>query len=321
MSYLLRLFENETETVVIPNPLILSGTITFSGSYSLVGSNIPSVDDGAALGSTSYKWSDLFLASGAVINFNSGDVTITHSSNALAFAGASSGYSFDNAVSLSAGTLSFAGQTGQCILVGASSSSPILVSSTGTTNIVEVNAKLTSASGIIRGIISYLEFSGTQVSTATNVYAVRGYTKVSGTAADSNFYACGLQGKIELSGTITGGKHAAIIAQLNSSDGVTAATGGTIYCLWADGMQISQTPASALHMVGIGIELPDAATRFDSALYVYGKATNLFELEGNNSSYISGSSTKSTPSGVDNWITIDIDGSARYIPCYASKTA
>ena len=38
---------------------------------------------------------NLLLPSAGVINFNSGDVTITHSANALAFAGASSGYSFD----------------------------------------------------------------------------------------------------------------------------------------------------------------------------------------------------------------------------------
>lgn len=61
----------------------------------------PGASDGAALGSTSLMWSDLFLASGAVINFNDGDVTITHSANALAFAGASSGYSFDKTIILS----------------------------------------------------------------------------------------------------------------------------------------------------------------------------------------------------------------------------
>lgn len=43
--------------------------------------------DGAALGSTSKMWSDLFLASGAVINFNNGDVTLTHSANLLTLAG------------------------------------------------------------------------------------------------------------------------------------------------------------------------------------------------------------------------------------------
>ena len=38
----------------------------------------PGTSDGTALGTTSLMWSDLFLASGAVINFNNGNVTITH---------------------------------------------------------------------------------------------------------------------------------------------------------------------------------------------------------------------------------------------------
>lgn len=54
----------------------------------------PNTTDGAAIGSTSQMWSDLFLASGAVINFNNGDVTVTHASNLLTFAGAASGYVF-----------------------------------------------------------------------------------------------------------------------------------------------------------------------------------------------------------------------------------
>jgi hypothetical protein len=45
----------------------------------------PAVSDGNALGTSSLMWSDLFLASGAVVNFNNGNVTITHSSGALAF--------------------------------------------------------------------------------------------------------------------------------------------------------------------------------------------------------------------------------------------
>lgn len=56
---------------------------------------LPSASNTYALGSATLMWSDLFLGSGAVINFNNGDVTVTHAANALAFAGGSSGYSFD----------------------------------------------------------------------------------------------------------------------------------------------------------------------------------------------------------------------------------
>ena len=39
-----------------------------------------------SLGMLVNEWSDLFLASGAVINFDNGNVTLTHSSNALTLA-------------------------------------------------------------------------------------------------------------------------------------------------------------------------------------------------------------------------------------------
>ena len=47
----------------------------------------PSTTDGNSLGTTSLMWSDLFLATGAVINFNNGAETITHSANTLTFGG------------------------------------------------------------------------------------------------------------------------------------------------------------------------------------------------------------------------------------------
>ena len=47
----------------------------------------PGTSDGTALGTTSLMWSDLFLASGSVVNFNNGDVTLTHSANTLTLAG------------------------------------------------------------------------------------------------------------------------------------------------------------------------------------------------------------------------------------------
>jgi len=48
---------------------------------------ITSASDGAALGTATYMWSDLFLAEGAVINFNAGNVTLTHTAGLLTMVG------------------------------------------------------------------------------------------------------------------------------------------------------------------------------------------------------------------------------------------
>ena len=49
----------------------------------------PSTSDGQALGTSSLMFSDVFLASGSVVNFNNGDVTLTHGSNTLVLDGGS----------------------------------------------------------------------------------------------------------------------------------------------------------------------------------------------------------------------------------------
>lgn len=79
--------------------VVISVLVGQSGVLSFGASPRPIANDGAALGTASLSWSDLFLASGGVINWNNGDVTITHAANALAFAGASVGYTFDALVS------------------------------------------------------------------------------------------------------------------------------------------------------------------------------------------------------------------------------
>mgnify|MGYP001562062578 CR=1 FL=1 len=55
---------------------------------SLEGTNLsPTTNDGLALGTTALMWSDLFLANGSVVNFNNGDITLTHAANTLIFSG------------------------------------------------------------------------------------------------------------------------------------------------------------------------------------------------------------------------------------------
>ena len=63
-------------TITIPNA---TGTMIVSGTDVEFGTVTPSSADGAALGSTSAEWSDLYLADGGVIYFgNDQDVSLTH---------------------------------------------------------------------------------------------------------------------------------------------------------------------------------------------------------------------------------------------------
>jgi hypothetical protein len=61
-----------------------------SGRFVFNTALLPSANDGAALGVSGTAWSDIFLASGAVLNFNASNYTVTHSAGSLAFSGGAS---------------------------------------------------------------------------------------------------------------------------------------------------------------------------------------------------------------------------------------
>lgn len=69
-----------------------TGGAIFGGSSNKFTNAIsPNSSDGAALGTTSLMWSDLFLASGGVINWNNGVTTLTEASGVLTVAGSGTG--------------------------------------------------------------------------------------------------------------------------------------------------------------------------------------------------------------------------------------
>lgn len=72
-----------TGSTAITGTLSVSGLTTLTGGAATGGKIYPSTDDGAALGDTTHHFSDLFLATGAVLNFNNGNVAVTHSSGVL----------------------------------------------------------------------------------------------------------------------------------------------------------------------------------------------------------------------------------------------
>ena len=62
------------------SPVLTTATVTTS--------LVPTTNDGAPLGDTTHQFSDLFLAEGAVINFDNGDATITQAGDVITVAGA-----------------------------------------------------------------------------------------------------------------------------------------------------------------------------------------------------------------------------------------
>jgi len=65
---------SDTDAIAIAD----DGIVSFSAT-----STCPATDDGTALGTASRRWSDLFLATGGVINFNDGGVALTHGTSFL----------------------------------------------------------------------------------------------------------------------------------------------------------------------------------------------------------------------------------------------
>lgn len=59
------------------------GVITPDG----LGSALPETDNATRLGSATKRWADLFLGAGSVVNFDNGDVTLTHNTNLLEIEG------------------------------------------------------------------------------------------------------------------------------------------------------------------------------------------------------------------------------------------
>ena len=148
------------------------GVSSYVGAIEGVTSITLGANDAGALGASGTAFSDLFLASGGVINWNSGDVTITHSTNALAFAGASSGYSFDAPLTLTGGTIT--------------TSAPI-VSATQTWNAAGVTftgfkINVTDTASAAASLLADLQIGGTTMfsvakSGVTTVAATKTFTK------------------------------------------------------------------------------------------------------------------------------------------------
>lgn len=155
-------FDSTTGTILQDSQV----TLDDSGNLS------PATNDGGGLGTASTSWSDVYLASGGVLNFANGNYTVTHSSGLLTFSGSAAvggNLSFSTAASITSSTI------GSQLTLGPLGSSPgILASVNSNYGQVQIRA----GSGMVAGnsfqlfyrngsVVGDINYNGTGVTYST----------------------------------------------------------------------------------------------------------------------------------------------------------
>lgn len=200
------------------------------------GAMSPTTTDTMALGTTALMWSDLFLASGSVINWNNGDITLTHSTDVLTWAG-NTQFNFSGGVTMNMGGTSTIYNT------------TFATSNTNAdTSNFFANASISTGLGSVATTRASLLFGG--ASTVNNRVSVNGTTST--TLGANNSYASfiiGTAGATEAASgthallssavirpvTVTGGVATVTnTATLYIEDAITCTVTGANYALWVD---------------------------------------------------------------------------------------
>lgn len=149
--------------------LAFSGTLGVTGVLTATAGVRPLANDGAALGSASLSWADLFLASGAVINFNNGNLTLTHAAGQIT----NSGNWINTGTMTVTSTSTLTGNVGIGQATAAGARAGIAA---GTTTIAPV--KLTSGTNLTSPAAGAVEYDGASLFYTNETTAGRGLVPV-----------------------------------------------------------------------------------------------------------------------------------------------
>jgi hypothetical protein len=178
--------------------------------------------------------------------------------------------------------------------------------------------------GTIRALIGSMTNSNTTM-TSGNIVGCRGVVNYVG-ASGGFLYGC--QGKLIPSGILSGSSwNAAIFGQLD----VSAATinAGQVSAVWADW---GATGATATDLTGARLYAGTNTTAniLNAQIYLYGPATNLFELDDNSGAYgatyfvaagtTPGSAGDTSKCNASNVLKITLNGTDYWIPLFASNS-
>lgn len=217
---------------------------------------LASSNDSGALGASGTAFSDLFLASGGTINWNAGDVIITHAANSLAFSGASNGYTFDAGVLPSANDAAALG-------AAATSWSDLFLASGALIGFANGNVVLTHSSGILTVSTGDLRVTtaGTNTASVVTVGGTQTLTNktltapnIGGQAQLAENASIALDQTLSADGTYSG-------ITIDGTAGTTLAFGDLIYLAAADSRwELTDADAAATADVLIGMCVLAAAS-------------------------------------------------------------
>jgi len=324
------LWDESADKLIVAADFSVSGAATFTGAVDLSGATVtgmtlsasvvaPDTSDGAALGSAALMWSDLFLASGGVINFNNGDVTLTHSADVLTIAGGRLASTFlpaahtDSAIS--------AGVYGTP-LVDATLVDNILFSvnyATATNKTAADTSCMAAFIGVANtAATTNNKMQGLLVSNTIHgdlfdAYAVQGHVTVHDAMStqNANAHITGLSGKALISAAVGQGWVTGVLAILEGAGGVT----GLAHALAAQ-VEAGTVGADAIAYLGADATVAAAIDFAGTA-----NMTNIFKFNAAAGSVVTNALVPSAAPdggtvGADLALVCDVGGTPYYIPLY-----
>lgn len=281
-----------------------AGNITVkSGKSVSLGSNIvPTTSDGAALGTSSLMFSDLFLASGGVINFNNGDVVLTHAANALTLTGGSLTVGTGNNLTLTKGNFDVGAfhSTDQGSGVAMSSSN------TAAARVYGDDAGVALTDGNLRVSLSRCLLTAAVTAGTFTLRGGMGHIKSVASIVTSGHIA-GLEGYYENAATgVVGGRYTGVRGVADLPSGAVISANKVLSAFMGYSVDLGGThtgKAAVLDVPAPGAGTWDALVNVDASTGCTTAGT-----------------TKSTPGDVGIWFNTIVDGTTYYVPGYASTT-